>query len=172
MKNKIVIAAALVALATKAGAYTLTPENVLHDMEQRPPKAVVADLNKSGRYERILDFIGKGKEEWIKVVPVFENAVDAYAAETLTISLAEGLPANPKAILSVVRSGVGSDTSVLNIADVCGAPFIEPSKKMLAAYFSRTIKAVSEVNAPELQDKKNVCLKLLQAAKAMPYTPN
>lgn len=165
MKNRTVATLFCVSLCSQATAYPLTPENVSSDFSRRAPTAVISDLYKSGRYEKILGFIGKGREQWILLAPILTNGTDAGTAETLTISLAEALPLNPKAVLSVIKAGEGDP---LNVNEVCSAPFIEPSKKMLSAYFKLTIPSVSGVVNPELSEMKAACLKSLVKAKAIP----
>ena len=83
---------------------------------------------------------------------------DGGAAEALPIALAFALPRNPSAVLTVLAAGS------FDVADVCGAPFIEDTVSDLPAYKRRAITAVSKVESAPLAATKAACLKALKAA--------
>jgi hypothetical protein len=165
MKRHFVAVSFLLVVSAHASASPLTPQSVAADLGRRNPAAVVADLSKDGRYEKILDLLGKGQQKWISLAPALAKGTDAGTSESLVSALAMALPNNPHAVLAVLKSG---DSPLLTADQVCSPPMIEPTKQQLASYFKRTIARVSSVSSPELTGVKTACLNQLEKVKAMP----
>ncbi|MDE2160313.1 MAG: hypothetical protein KGJ30_15470, partial [Burkholderiales bacterium] len=137
----------LLCVAAQAIAYPLTPENVAADLVKRNPATVIADLSKSGRYDKILNRLGRGQQKWISLAPALAKGTDAGTSESLVFALATALPNNPRAVLSILKAG---DSPLLTTDQVCSPPMIEPTKRQLSSYFKRTIAGLSRVTGAEL----------------------
>ena len=100
--------------------------------------------------------ISRGDGALIALAPAIAPGTDGGTAEDLTISLAQGLPKNPRAVLRVLD--LPPDV-ILGTQRVCMAPFIEPSKSHMRAYKARALKAVRlAYRDPEVRQVAEKCL--------------
>ena len=122
--------------------------------------AIVRALVKNDweNYDFIFDKVASGDEEWIYAfVTYVAPGTDAASAEAIPIALAYALPNNPKAVLAL-------DNNVItpSLYKVCRLPFIEAECEFINDYSKRTLKALRQVDDPELLDARDVCIRRLQ----------
>jgi hypothetical protein len=159
--------AAAVALAALAASPVLadptfptrpTPTQIGASIDRFGAHATVSALFDQGRWDYVADEIGDGGSAWVALAVRLAPGADAGTAEELPISLAFALPINPAAVLATLPSGA------FDVADVCGAPFIEGTVRDLPAYLRKASDAVEKVTDPTLKDQKTACLEALAAA--------
>ena len=135
-------------------------EEVRSRFRRDGPEAANRWLNETGQSDVILDHMDRGEAGWIALAP--QMAVDnggAAITESLPIALARALPRNPTAVLKAISP---NDPHLLNVNDVCGQPFIEPTRAFMRRYKRRTLAAVSGVNDPSLRLVRDACLRVLE----------
>jgi hypothetical protein len=121
--------------------------------------ATVNALWDENRWDYVLDRIDGGQADWVELAGKLAPGTDAGAAEGLRIAFAFALPRNAPAVLAVVQTGA------VDLADVCGVPFIEDTVRDLPAYERRAVAAVKRVRDPKLAATRAACLHALRAAQ-------
>src|ERR1700749_1434235 len=152
MRGKLALLVLVMAVMPAMGAERLTPSSIRADIARHGAAAVVDRLWKSGDYDRIMEKVGEGSDEWLALVPLLGPGADAGAAEDLPIALAYALPNNPRGVLMILRGKNG-----FSVDEVCGAPFIEPTREQLQNWFARSRKALETMNDKKLQTMKEKC---------------
>ncbi|GAB2869652.1 hypothetical protein GCM10027093_01710 [Paraburkholderia jirisanensis] len=161
MKRITIFSLALPLISSVVHAGPLTPAAVSLDIDTYGAKSTVANLDRTGRFGRILDRIAAGQSEWIQLAPRLAKGTDAGNSAELTIALAQALPKNPDAVLTVLDG-----TPITNFDAVCGVPFIEPSPDDVLTYLGSTIAAVKSAQKSVHTNSKAACLVALERAKA------
>jgi hypothetical protein len=133
---------------------TRSAGSIAAEIRSEGSRPVVHRLWDSGEFDRILEEIAAGDNEWIAISPELAAGADAGAAEGLGVALARALPKNAAAVLSVLDPGQPS----ISVARVCGLPFIEVSKSDLEHYRDQAEAALRQVHGAALADRKAVCL--------------
>ena len=139
-----------------------TIAEVRGDLASMGPTRTVQALWSDKRWDWIEDRVAAGDTGWIALAPRLAPGTDAGTSEGLSISLAEGLTRNPRAVLAVLTLG---DDSVLGVQQVCEAPFIEETPQHHATYMRATFRALAGVRAPDLHRVKQACLQRLSQAR-------
>lgn len=155
----------LVAAVTLFSAGTFAANNTLMDKVNAVSegKAPIMSLSQD-EYDAYLAHVDKGEATWIKTTPALAKYTDGGYSEDMSISLATALPLNPVAVLSVVSE----DIYPLSVKRVCSAPFIDMDRKGLKSYLHKTNMALKKVAAPELKEKREACLKILNTPIGQP----
>lgn len=161
MKHLAIFSFALLVFPGVACADTLTAANVSHDLDIVGAKSTVNTLDRTGRFDKVLDRIAAGQSVWIQLAPRLAKGTDAGHSTGLTVALAQALPRNPQAVLAVLDDGpvIGADA-------VCSAPFIEPAPDEVSAYLGSAIAAVKGVRMSARFASKTACLAALEQARA------
>ncbi|HAT32298.1 MAG TPA: hypothetical protein DCW29_16050 [Janthinobacterium sp.] len=76
----------------------------------------------------------------------------------ITYSLAIALPKNPAAVLHLADS-----KTMFALADVCGAPFIEPEHVFLLGYLRQTRRSLIELKDKTVEPKRIKCLARIES---------
>lgn len=137
------------------------PDTVAASVTKRGAAATLAELDRSGRLDGVLDRIASGQRSWVALVPKLAAGADEAAAEGLGIALADALPRAPGTVLAVLDP---ADGHLIGAGRVCGVPFIERSPSTLQAYRRRTLRAVAGVRDPALAAVRDACLAALGRA--------
>lgn len=148
------------ALIGQAGCGEPDAARVGQDIDARGARVVVQDLWSNDRYETVLQRIATGDGTWVALAPKLASGADAAASEGLTIALAEALPRNATAVLSVLDPR----RTALAPTRVCGVPFIEGTAINVADYVRSAEKAVNAVGEPQLNVQRTSCLMALQSS--------
>jgi hypothetical protein len=136
------LALLVMALIGQAGCGEPDAAMVGREIDARGARVVVQDLWSNDRYETVL------------------QRADAAASEGLTFALAEALPRNATAVLSVLDPR----RTALAPTRVCGVPFIEGTAINVADYVRSAEKAVNAVGEPQLNVQRTSCLMALQSS--------
>jgi hypothetical protein len=131
-------------------------------LKEHAPKYVVSVLflDQADPYDELMSHIDSGQSDWIALAPTLAPGTDAGATLMLMLSLAEALPKNPVAVLSVLAP----DEVAVAPESVCNAGFIETPKGGFLAYIRRAQSAVRRVKDVRLAKRKSECLGFLQQA--------
>jgi hypothetical protein len=152
--NKLLVAVAVsFAAVAFAQTATLTPENVLKEIEAKGAKAVMSQwfyANNGRDWERLLDKIDTGADAWLEVARKIRPGTDAGATLGLKVSLAIALTHNPEGVLKMVP-----DTFPME--EICTVPFIESSKAKDMAHIRKVRLALKRVTSPDLKEKRDTC---------------
>ncbi len=108
--------------------------------------------------------VKKGKLSWVSEVPALAKRSQGDYAQALTVNLAWALEHNPEAVLQVLDDS----SPILSSRHVCASPFTDISVPKADDYIKKTRDGLKRVTAPTLQDKKESCLKVLNASAGMP----
>jgi hypothetical protein len=156
------LAAALPMAAWAAPAFARhpTPAQVEAAIARYGAHDTVTALFEQGRWDYVAGEIADGKAAWVALAARLAPGADAGTAEELPISLAFALPRNPAAVLASVQTGA------FDVADVCGAPFIEDTVKDIPAYLRKAAAAVAKVGDPALAATRAACLAALAKANS------
>ncbi len=138
----------------------LTTKWVMQEIVKHDPKHAVKVMWDQERYDELLGNISAGKEEWIALAPKIQPGTDAASSEDLGISLADALPKNPQAVLSILDQSKWA----ISFKSVCSIPFIEPEKDFYESYSKSALAAVKAVTNAGLAKQKALCLAELQKA--------
>lgn len=111
----------------------------------------------SGLWSELLRHISDGETGWIIYVPLFISGTEAGQATQLSIALAEALPKNPHAVLSL-------EYSFVSLRRVCSLPFIDPDKAFIRQYLQDVTRAMQDINDPYMKPDKDICLGRLKAS--------
>lgn len=111
----------------------------------------------SGLWNELLRHIADGETGWIIYVPLFISGTEAGQATQLSIALAEALPKNPHAVLSL-------EYSFVSLRRVCSLPFIDPDKEFIRRYLQDVSKAMQDISDPYMKSDKDICLGRLKAS--------
>ncbi len=166
MRRIVCLGFALLTLAGVCRAQTLTSAQLTRNIHLHGPRAVVQALDRSGRFDAVLDKIASGNAEWIRLAPDIAKGTDAGDSTGLIVALAEALPKNPKAVLRVLDGGAITNASV-----VCGVPFIEPTPREVAVYLNKAIPAVTRISKSDRFPQREACLEALARAKEEATSP-
>jgi hypothetical protein len=145
-----------------AGRPRPTVAEVRRDVTRLGPTATVQGLWRDGRWSVVEDRIAAGQADWIALAPMLAQGTDAGTAEGLSISLAQALPRNPRAVLAVVRLEPGR---VLSLQRVCAAPFIEETAEHHAIYTRAAFKALAGAMEASLEPARRACLEQLRHSR-------
>ena len=124
--------------------------------------AIVRALVKNDweNYDFIFDKVASGDEEWIHAfVTYVVPGTDAAAAEGVPVALAHALSNNTKAVLALDKNLITP-----SLYSICGLPFYEPEYEFIKAHGKKTLKALRQVDDPELLDARDVCIRRLQGS--------
>jgi hypothetical protein len=154
---------ALVVLATGGMAMAASKPN-LEEVRLRfrrdGPEATNRWLNDTGQSDAILDHMDRGEAGWIALASQLATDNGGVAiTEGLPIALAWALPRNPTAVLKAIDP---SDRHSFSVHDVCGQPFIEPTRSFMRHYKRRALAAVTSVDDPRLRVVRDACLRVLR----------
>jgi hypothetical protein len=145
---------------TAAAATRPNLEEVRSRFRSDGPESTNRWLNATGQSDIILDHMDRGEAGWIALAnQMGTNNNGAAISESLPIALALALPHNPTAVLEAIDPRSGSSFSV---DDVCGEPFIEPTRTFLRRYKRQALAAVARVQEPGLRLVKDACLAALR----------
>ena len=114
-----------------------------------------------GDYYIVLSGVSSGDRRWLALVPRLKAGTDAATSLALIVSVAEALPRNPMAVLSLIKANPSWQ-------NVCTYPMIEPTKAEQRIYFRKAIPAVRSVRDPTLRSTTNRCLANLVQAQHAP----
>ncbi len=134
-----------------------TPPEIAASVARYGARATVNALFEERRWDYVSDRIGAGETAWVALAAKLAPGADAGTAEDLPIALAFALPRNAPAVLAAVRTGA------FDVADVCGAPFIEDTVSDIPAYRRRAAAAVRGVGDPKLTAVRAACLATLES---------
>lgn len=108
-------------------------------------------------WSELLGHIASGDVNWIIYVPLFASGTDAGYATQLTIALAEALPKNPHAVLSL-------EYSFLSLRNVCSLPFFNPDEAFIKRYTQDVFESMKDITDPYMQMDKDICMTRLKNA--------
>lgn len=142
----------------------LTPESITQYINANGAKATIDKFHASKdkhQWNTVMQKVATGNASWIAIAHKLADGADASSAESLQINLARALPNNPTEVLQLIDS-----KNFLGYADICGAPFIEPTHGYLMTYFTRTQKALNNLQAPKVEQQKKKCLSEIEKGLA------
>lgn len=137
--------------------------SLLAEIHGTGARQVIARLNAKpnpNAWDGVIERIRTGQQAWLDVAAVLAQDADAGSASDLKISLAYALVKNPEGVLKLTGS-----QGFLNITEVCGAPFIEPTDRFLKRYLAQARQAVARVDNPQSADRQAACLAQLDDAE-------
>jgi hypothetical protein len=135
-----------------------SPEELRSAIDRWGADAVVASLwgrEADAGWNRFLDHVAAGEEDWLRLTPLIKPATDGGASMTLRIALSDALQHNAPEVLRLIASGSG-DTSI------CAMIALEPTDEEVAQFYASTIRAVEAVAQSDLQAIKTECLDSLR----------
>jgi len=141
------------ACAGSATDGSLTPELLLHDVDNRGASVVVRDLwNRHDPWNEVTKRIASGENAWIDVALALRKGSDAGASSDLRDAMFQALAKNPAYVLQHAEPEYP-------LSELCEGRVDPPSTYSEAiAEQVRTEKAVEQVRTIELQEKKELCL--------------
>ena len=128
--------------------------SISHDGAQ----ATVNALFNQRCWDEVAGHIARADRGWIALAGKLAPGAAAGTAEDLVISLALALPRDAPAVLALLQAGAA------DVADVCGAPFIEGTVRDIPAYKRHAAAAVARVVDGKLTATKSACLDALAKA--------
>ena len=133
--------------------------NVLHEnMLLCEDDESVCRENDEANSNYIFNKVASGDEEWIHALVTYVSpGTDASASTEVMVTLARALSNNPKAILALDKKTIAP-----SLYNICGLPFIEPEYEFIKAHGKKTLKALRQVDDPELLDSRDACIRRLQ----------
>jgi hypothetical protein len=135
-----------------------TPAQVSASVARYGARTTVSALFDQHRWDYVAGEIGGGGAVWVALAVKLAPGADAGTAEELPIALAFALPIDAPAVLAAVKS------EAFDVADVCGAPFIEDTVEDIPAYLRKATAAVTAVKDPALAAARAACLQTLAKA--------
>ena len=133
-----------------------SPQNLTASIRTDGAKKTVERLYLSSRskeWNSVIAKIQTGDSRWLTVAGELAAGTDAGTSTDLQIALATALPKNPGGVLQL------ADTqNFLSLPNLCGAPFIEPSRTFLSAYLKQARQALRQLNKPVMEAKRTACL--------------
>ncbi len=133
----------MVVLAAGCRESALTPMGtaslVLSEIRLRGAAPVARRMDTDAKFARsVLDGIATGDSAWIEVAKAIKPGSSAVDA-SLTIALATALPLAPRAVLPLLGATHAAE-------EVCGIPFLQPSKERITLYRDSALAAVLAVD--------------------------
>ena len=133
----------VIVLAAACRESALTPMGtaslVLSEIRLRGAAPVARRMDTDAKFARsVLDGIATGDSAWIEVAKAIEPGSSAVDA-SLTIALATALPLAPRAVLPLLGATHAAE-------EVCGIPFLQPSKDRITRYRDSALAAVLAVD--------------------------
>lgn len=134
----------------------LTAGDIEERIEQVGARRTVNELMADDAWDFVLEQIGQGRPEWLRLVPRLTPAVDGDSAETLRDHLGLALPRNAAGVLAVLDPHNGS---VAGVDSVCSTAFGNNLERPPpgADLARRAWAAVSAIKDPKLQSAKARC---------------
>ena len=147
------------AMAAPRFATHPTPVQISASLARYGARTTVNALFEQRRWDFVSERIGAGEGAYVALAIKLAPGADGATAEDLPIALAFALPRNAPAVLAALAApGAGFD-----VAEVCGAPFIEDTVGDIPAYRRQAAAAVGRVADPRLAATKAACLAALQS---------
>ncbi|MBF5043422.1 hypothetical protein FGE12_13575 [Aggregicoccus sp. 17bor-14] len=142
---------------SSAGASGLpSADALLREVDRDGAQQVVTRLwNAPGQWESLCARVQSGAAAWIEVARRLRPGTDAGPSEDLAISLALALPEAPENVLHLV---VGD---LLPLETVCTPPHLEPASGVAERWTERALKALGQVEAPALRERRDACRAML-----------
>lgn len=141
---------------------TLTPQQVLHDIDTKGANAVIDKAYNAGKpWDDLLEKIETGSNAWLDVARKLYPASDGAATVGLDIALSVALTHNPERVLEWTGQ---SDWP--SIERVCTVRFIESDPKTDMEHVGKVKSALKRVSRPDLASKKAECLKFIEEPAA------
>jgi len=110
---------------------------------------------------RLTEYVETGDTAWIEasacLMPGTHLGKSASAWIFLKLAWLDALTKNPTAMLEIEYQGA-------SLENICRLPHIEPEEDFLAQYVKDTLAALDKVDAPHLQEKKQLCMRIMKAA--------
>lgn len=117
--------------------------------------AVVSRLRSEGGWDRVLDRIGQGSAECVRLAGALKPGADAATSEGLRIALSDALQTNPAAVLQFGEAA-------WPLREICRDNHIEPTAAKARRFHVRAAAALSRVHAPGLAGRRDACLRSLE----------
>lgn len=161
--------------ATRGGAAELTAVEVLKNIQVLGPGVVIETLWKSGEnypndWDRVVEKIATGANDWLEVAKALKPASDAGASEDLNGALAMALVKRPVEVLFLAQMGPFS------VKDVCFCPYMDetPDDTVTADSFladvDRTLIGMKiPADNPRLGNVRRNCLERIRGIKRGDY---
>lgn len=125
---------------------------ILADIQRNGSDGIVRRMDRDDAFgERMLDSISSGDSIWLQVAAALRPTANAGIGASLPISVAEALPRAPEQVLLLIEH------AQFAAGEVCTIPFIEPPDSLVAAYYTRTIDALSRVTRADLLAERDQC---------------
>src|SRR5256885_5371516 len=100
----VLIGVSVVGLAETPSSSSLQADSVLTDIKVHGSHAAVATLwSNTNRWNQVMESIGRGNEEWLKVAVALRPGTDAGASETLDEAVFLALKPAPVAVLRLLK---------------------------------------------------------------------
>ncbi len=116
-----------------------TASLVLSEIRLRGAAPVARRMDTDAKFARsVLDGIATGDSAWIEVAKAIEPGSSAIDA-SLTIALATALPRAPRVVLPLLGATHAAE-------EVCGIPFLRPTKERITLYRDSALAAVLAVD--------------------------
>ncbi len=136
MKRKLLIALFFL-LSACSSHQVSTSEQTLYERVQTAIRTHETKFLSDYEYEEIAIYMSEGKSRWIALYPEFHDrpfiSMTSFQ-EGLNISMAYALSENPEETLKFVDKN--------NVGEICGVPFIEPTKAEIDSYYLKTRAAL------------------------------
>lgn len=136
---------------------------LLAEIRDTGARQVIGRLNarpNPNAWDGVMRLIRSGQPDWLDVAAGLAQEADAGSASDLKISLAHALVKNPEGVIKLAGSQV-----FLNINEICGAPFIEPTDRFLRHYLEQAKRAVGQVRDLQLKAGQAACLAQINDAE-------
>ena len=159
----LVVVAALSPISAARSA-DLSPEAVADYLAAHGPQETVGMLTAAKdrtRWRSVLHGVARGDARWLALVEDLSAGTDAGASEALQVSIATALPKNPAGVLRLVR-----DDGPLSVAQLCSAPFIEPTRAFLLRYLRQARTALRRLDDRRVEARRVACLQVVQSTLA------
>lgn len=161
--------------ATWSGAAELTAVEVMKNIQALGPGVVIETLWKSGEnypndWDRVVEKIATGENDWLEVAKALKPASDAGASEDLNGALAVALVKRPVEVLFLAQMGPFS------VKDVCFCPYVDetPDDAVTADTFLADVDRALigmkiPADNPRLGNVRRNCLERLRGIKRGDY---
>ncbi|GAN53094.1 hypothetical protein [Tanticharoenia sakaeratensis] len=149
MKALAIAAAAF--LACGNAAHGQTARQVMADIRAHGASAEIANFDRHGWLDDLLDPVASGNADWIAVSAALFPGTDAGTTEALLTALSQALARNPQTVLQTYGA-----TS--RLPDICTDRLIEPPPDVDLAFRGAVLKALSDIRDPALAPARDRCL--------------
>jgi len=138
---------------------------ILDDIARRGARSVLDDLyGREARWRPVIEGVARGEPKWLEVAARFKPVAlrNLSVSQELTVAVSRALEREPAQVLAVLEGAFDTD-------DVCSLNTVEDSLGEDYDLALRTVerreRAVGQVAAPALAERRDDCLEFLRELK-------